>query len=164
MKNTSTSPDKGRAFGIVLLCLIACGLGFLFLISNSNAGGSRYDDPIYEKFSAPKTAAELRAELLEKEQTNPAEFLDASGKHWRNLIDQLVIEGNVESSATLASFKDPVVTIQWFSKTGTVIGEESYLVYEFVKPGGSAHFKFKTSAPKSVADIAIDVTDATALQ
>ena len=59
----------------------------------------------------PKTAEELRAELLLREQSAPSDYLHVDGKHWRNFVDQLVIEGDVANSATLARFKDPVLSV-----------------------------------------------------
>jgi hypothetical protein len=165
MTQTSTSSNKGRAFGIFLLCAIALMLGGMLIYANNRSSTSYYSSGSeYPEYTVPKTAEELRAELLEKEQTTPSKQLSVDGKHWRNFIDQLVVEGDITNTASLASFKDPVLTIEWFSKTGTSIGQESYKVYEFVKPGRKTHYKLKMNVPSSVKTIGVVVTDAVAVQ
>lgn len=108
----------------------------------------------------PKSAAELRAELLAQEQGSPADYLVVKGTYRRNLISQLVLEGYIASGATLATYKDPVLSVTWYSKTQTEIGTQQYPVYELLRPHGSAHFKLKTSAPSEVASVAMSVSDA----
>jgi hypothetical protein len=164
MKNTATTSASGRAFGIVLLLLIFLFGGFLLVANNSGQGNSLFNESLYKQLASPKTAAELRAELLEKEQSSPSEYLDASGKYWRNWIDQLVVEGTITNNASIAAFKDPVISVEWYSKTGTLIGEESYRLYEYVKPGREVHYKFKMKAPAAVKSVSIGVTDATPMQ
>lgn len=153
-----------RKLGIALICLMLVVAGFI--VATATGGTADYSPgPVYEEVNErPKTAAELRADLLATEQASPQEYLDVDGRYWRNLIEQLVVEGDIANNASLAGYKDPVVTILWFSKTGTQIGEESYRVYEFVKPGRKTHFKLKTNAPASVKSISMGITDATPLQ
>jgi hypothetical protein len=136
------------------------------LLSSCNGGNSYGSESVdsYQEVARPKTAEELRAELLEREQSNPSEYLAVTGKYWRNLVDQLVIEGDIGNNATLAKFKDPVVTVEWHSQTETLMGRESYKVYEFVQPSGSAHFKFKTNAPSEVKSIVLSVSEAQPVQ
>jgi hypothetical protein len=112
----------------------------------------------------PKSATELRAELLAQEQRAPEEYLDVDGTYHRNFIRQLVLEGDIVSKATLATYKDPVLTVTWYSKTQTAIGVQEYPVYELLNPHGSTHFKFKTSAPREVATVAMSVSGATPIE
>lgn len=114
--------------------------------------------------AAPKTAAELRAELRAQEQDSPGDYLQLTGTYRRNLIDQLVLEGDIRNSATLASFKDPVVEVEWRSKTNTVIDRQHYRVYELVRPHRTVHFKLKTAAPDEVASVSMGVNEAVAVE
>lgn len=124
-------------------------------ISNS------YTAPIEER---PKTAEELRAELLTQEQAAPASYLAASGTYHRNLISQLVLEGYIANAATLADYKDPMLSVTWYSKTGTEVGTKQYPVYEVVRAKAAVPFKLKTDAPDYVARVTMDVSDATAVE
>ncbi|MGI4871353.1 MAG: hypothetical protein ACRYFX_09255 [Janthinobacterium lividum] len=112
----------------------------------------------------PKSPEELRAELLALEQAAPTDYLQATGTYHRNLIDQLVLEGDIVSTATLATFKDPMLSVTWYSKTQTEIGTQQYPVYELLTPGGTAHFKLKTSAPGEVATVAMGIAEATPVE
>jgi hypothetical protein len=112
----------------------------------------------------PQTAEELRAELLATEQRAPTSYLDVDGTYRRNLISQLVLEGDIVSKASLATFKDPVLSVTWYSKTQTEIGTQQYPVYELLRPQSSAHFKLKTSAPGEVASVAMGITNATPVE
>lgn len=133
-------------------------ISLMLLACNSTT----YDNDTRAAFAAerPKTADELRAELLEKEQSNASEYLTVEGKYWRNLVDELVLEGDVTNNATLARFKDPVLTVSWYSQTETLIGQESYKVYEYVTPHQSAHFKLKTNAPTEVKSVGFSISGA----
>lgn len=122
--------------------------------------GSSYTSPVEQ----PKTAEELRAELLVQEQRAPEEYLKTTGVYRRNLLDQLVLEGDIANTATLANFKDPVLTVQWFSKTHTKIDTRQYQIYELIPAQGSTHFKLKTEAPSEVESASFGVLEATAVE
>ncbi|RSK47472.1 hypothetical protein [Hymenobacter rigui] len=111
----------------------------------------------------PKSAAELRAELLALEQSAPSDYLEVRGAHRRNLINQLVLEGDISNRATLARFKDPVVMVEWYSKTNTLLANKSYPVYELLPAQGTVHFKLKTQAPSEVKSVGMTIADATAV-
>jgi hypothetical protein len=112
----------------------------------------------------PKTAAELRAELLAQEQSVPTTYLAASGTSRRNLIGQLVLEGYIANAATLANFKDPVLSVTWYSKTQTEIGTKEYPIYELVRAKAATPFKLKTDAPSYVATVALGISRAKAVE
>lgn len=123
--------------------------------------GSSYTAPVEER---PKTAEELRAELLAQEQNAPTEYLKTEGTYRRNFINQLVLEGDIANTATLANFKDPVLTVTWYSKTGTEVGAKEYPIYEVVQAQGTTHYKLKTDAPSFVATVALGISGATAVE
>jgi hypothetical protein len=113
--------------------------------------------------SSLKTAEELRAELLVREQNASEEYLKTTGTYRRNFIDQLVLEGDIANTAGLASFKDPVLTVKWYSKANTQIDTKQYQIYELVRAQHTTHFKLKTSAPDYVESVSMGVLEATSL-
>ncbi|MVN78110.1 hypothetical protein GO988_17410 [Hymenobacter sp. HMF4947] len=121
--------------------------------------GSGYTAP-----EQPKTAEELRAELLVSEQRAPEEYLRTAGTYRRNFIDQLVLEGDIANTASLATFKDPVLTVRWYSKTKTEIDTKQYQIYELVRAHHTTHFKLKTDAPDCVESVSMGVLDATPVE
>lgn len=140
--------------------------GFLSLLPllESCSQAESYDRPTTFAAERPKTAEELRAELLEREQGSPETYLKVDGTYRRNLISQLVLEGDISNQASLARFKDPVLTVTWYSATDTEVGTESYSIFEVVRPQGTAHFKLKTQAPAYVAKVGMSISTATALR
>lgn len=144
------------AVHVVLLALVATG--------SACSSSDSYRGLSLEPAAAPKTAAEMRAELLAEEQSSPGEYLKVTGTYRRNLIDQLVLEGDIENTATLATFKDPVLVVDWISKTNTVIDSKQYRVYELIRHGHSAHFKLKTNAPEEVVSVSMGSNDAVAVE
>ena len=86
----------------------------------------------------------LKLTIEEQEKMAPLTFLSVDGKLWENLIGQTVIEGDITSSATVAHFKDVVLKVNFYTKTGTFLGSEDFVIYEFVKPGQSTYFKIKS--------------------
>jgi hypothetical protein len=129
-------------------------------VQSHGSSNSSYTPPIEQ----PKTAAELRAELLAQEQSAPATYLAASGTSHRNFIGQLVLEGYIANGATLANFKDPVLSVTWYSKTQTELGTKEYPIYELVRAKDATHFKLKTDAPNYVATVALGITGATVVE
>lgn len=100
-----------------------------------------------------------RKDLGELEKQSPKEFLTVEFKTWENLIGELVIEGEIKSSASLTKFKDAVLIVKFFTKTQTQLGSENYVIYEFVDPGKSVPFKIKLISPKGTDSISIEISD-----
>lgn len=90
-----------------------------------------------------KTPEELREELAEKEADNPLDYLSVSGKWWVNIVSSTVVEGKIRNSATMVKYKDVKIKITFNSKTGTKLNSDTFIIYEYVKPGGSKYFKEK---------------------
>lgn len=98
--------------------------------------------------------------LEERESANPTEFLSTKGTYRQNLLDQWVLEGTVKSSAKSATYKDIVLEIVHYSKTGSEIGREQSTIYEFVRPGERISFKIKTNGYRGTSSIGWEVSDA----
>jgi hypothetical protein len=148
---------------------LAYVLGTLFTLQSCSPSTTYTSDSagpgsLTASIDRPQTAAELRAELLTQEQRAPEEYLGVGGTYHRNFISQLVLEGDIVSKASLATYKDPVLSVTWYSKTQTEIGTQQYPVYELLRPHGSTHFKLKTSAPGEVASVAMSVSGATPVE
>ena len=117
----------------------------------SNSGKKEEDKNSYE--SAKTT-------LLDKEKKNPGNFLTVSGHDKHNLIGQMVIKGSITNKATVASYKDVDVKLEFYSKTGTLLETDHETVYEEIAPGESKSFKTKYFAPKGSDSVALHVVSA----
>ena len=110
---------------------------------------------------ADKNSYELSKEnLLMKEKKNPENFLTVSGHDKRNLLGQTVVKGSVLNKATVASYKDVDLKLEFYSKTGTLLETDHEIVYEVIPPGQSKNFKTKYFAPKGTDSVALKVVSA----
>lgn len=104
---------------------------------------------------------EIRQNLFLKESSNPTYYLSASGSYRVNLAANTVINGNVTNSAAIAGFKNIKIKARFYSKTDLLIGEESFVLMEFVDPNKSIKFTHKISGWWSDIDHwSLDVTGA----
>jgi len=142
------------------------------LLASCNNGGSS------ASANRPKTPEELKAELKQQEQMNPLQYLEANGTMKENRVqtreeglfhaaefstDGYNIEGTIKNSATVARFKDVVLTIKFMSKTETVIEEKDYPFYEFYNPNSTTPFALKVYPPSAMEKFGLSVKSATAV-
>jgi major membrane immunogen (membrane-anchored lipoprotein) len=101
-----------------------------------------------------------RESLQNKETKNPQNFLTVSGHDRHNILGQTVVKGTVTNKATVASYKDVDVKLDFYSKTGTLLETDKETVFEIIGPGQSKNFKTKYFAPKGTDSVALAVTGA----
>jgi hypothetical protein len=101
-----------------------------------------------------------RESLQDKETKNPQNFLTVSGHDRHNILGQTVVKGTVTNKATVASYKDVDVKLDFYSKTGTLLETDKETVFEIIGPGQSKNFKTKYFAPKGTDSVALAVTGA----
>lgn len=125
----------------------------LFLIFLASCETSSvYTEPSYE---------ETKMTLEEQERLNPTAFLTDKSTYRKNLIGEWVIEGKILNAATVATYKDAVLQITYYSGTDTEIGSENKTVFEFFKPGSVQPFKIKTYGVEGAKAIGVTVISAT---
>lgn len=100
--------------------------------------------------------------LADKERKNPAKFLKVENKDRKNLIGQTVVTGYLINTATVVTYKDVEIKLNFFSKTGAKVDEGIEVVYETIQPGQKVKFKTKYFAPKGTDSVAIQVLNAQA--
>lgn len=98
--------------------------------------------------------------LEEKEKKNPVAFLTVNGSDKHNLIGQTVVKGSVSNNAKVCTYKDVLLQLSFFSKTGTLLLTTNETVYDKIEPGKSANFKSKEFAPKGTDSVVIKVIGA----
>ena len=98
--------------------------------------------------------------LEQKEKANPLAFLSAAGTYRKNLISEWVLEGSITNTATLATYKDIVLRIFYYSKTKTVIGTEQKTIFDFFKPNNTQKFKIKSFGFEGTESLGFQVLSA----
>ena len=113
------------------------------------------------KAAKEKEGYEAAKESLQDRETKvPTDFLKVAGNNRRNLLGQTVIKGTITNKASVTSFKDVDVKLDFYSKTGTLLESDKETVYEIIAPGQSKNFKTKYFAPKGTDSVALAVTGA----
>ncbi|UTW64557.1 hypothetical protein KFE98_10585 [bacterium SCSIO 12741] len=115
---------------------------------SSNSSNDRiYEDTVEYEESAPMTEAELKQQLKDRECYDGSEYLNGSLKYkpiYKNAfstkVKGLKLFCTLRSKATLATYKDVKAKVRFVSKTGTVILEKEFDVYEFITPNDSIKY------------------------
>lgn len=132
----------------------------LFIIFSCHSASSANDYTEVSGTVTEKTAEEIKAELAQKERQSPLEYLKATGKFRENLIGEIVLEGRIDNTATIAGFKDIVIEANFLAASGTVLGTKEFTRYELLGPGFGVTFKFKAFAPDQTKSVAVRVINA----
>jgi hypothetical protein len=132
----------------------------LLIISSSIIIFSCNNDDPKKAENEKKSYEATKESLQEKEKKDPVTFLMVSGHDRHNLLGQTVVKGTITNKATVASYKDVDVKLDFYSKTGTLLETDKETVYEVVAPGQSKNFKTKYFAPKGTDSVALAVTAA----
>lgn len=123
----------------------------LFSCNSNDTKKVETDKQDYEK---------TKENLADKEKKDPQKFLIVSGHDKHNLLGQTVVKGTITNKATVASYKDVDVKLDFYSKTGTLLETDKETVFEIIAPGQSKNFKTKYFAPKGTDSVALAVTAA----
>lgn len=136
----------GKALQLIGLVGVLLIGGFLLIgwLMDSGSSGSTY--------------AEKVMTVEEIEQKDPTRFLEASGTWNENFWGtKLKVHGKVKSSATVATYKDIVIRVTYYSETRTVLGTEDYVLYKFVPPHSTVDFEWTLKRPDACKQIGWDV-------
>ncbi len=147
----------------VLTGLIFGAIGFL---AGKNIG---FEDGFQsaEMMQRLRSIDEIKMELKGREQDNITHYLD--GKAGVENVDEgslfkikyvQYFSGNLTNSATLATAKDIKLNVDFYSKTGSKIGNQEIMLYEFIDPGRTVEFKERIDIPENVDDFKFQIIDA----
>lgn len=150
-------------------------LGFLFVTSltfiSCNSGS-------FASSGKTKNPEELMTELKMQEKKYPLIYLKVDAEMTENRIkikdagvlqseeyvtDGSTIYGTIKNTATMAEFKDLVVTLTYYSNTGSEIESKDYPINDFFGPKSVDKFKLKVYPPESMAKFGIEIKNARAV-
>lgn len=127
----------------ILLCSI-------FLIACNSDNAEKENNSYHET----KTA------LLKKEEKDPAAFIVVKGNSKKNIVGQTVVRGTLVNKASVATFKDVDIKLNFFSKTKALLETDRETIYQILNPGESQEFKTKYFAPKGTDSVGLEVIGA----
>jgi uncharacterized protein YxeA len=110
---------------------------------------------------APQTYEERIESVEEIEKKNPVKFLSADGSYRENFWgDKLKVSCAITNYATVASYKDVVVRVTYYTKTKTVLASEDHIIYEVIPPNKTKTVQLKIVNYKNTHTIGWDVVSA----
>jgi len=150
-------PQKNKAVRITLavLIIIALAIGGITLYNNVNGVNTT-------NFNTRNVNYKEQVMTIEEiERSQPTDFLTATGTYKENFLgDKLKINCIITNRATVATYKDVVVRIVYYSKTKTEIGNKDYTVYEIFPPNISKTVALKIDNYRDVNSIGWTVISA----
>lgn len=157
-KSGNPKTKKANTTRSVLIVIGVGVLGFisLMLFNSMKSSGSGYTPLNTDSYQEKVMTVE------EIERSQPTTFLTADGNYNENFWgDKIKVHGVIKNTATVASFKDAVVRVTYYSKTKTVLGTNDYTIYENFPPNSEKKFELKIENFKNVNSIGWDVIEAT---
>jgi hypothetical protein len=143
------------------------------IVLGCNPGGPAEDQ------NSLKSPEELRMELKLQEQSSPDLYITATAtlnpdsvlvreaglfREAEYDIDGYNLEGEIKNAATLARFKDVVLTVMFMSQTETIIEQSDYTLYEFYEPNSTSPFSIHVYPPEATDKFVLLVKGATAVE
>ncbi len=129
-------------------------LSSLILISLSCNSESKHNNV------SPVSYQNTKMSLEEKEKRNPTTFLTIKATYKKNLLGEWIIEGTISNTAKIATFKDVILEISFYSKTETHLGTKKEAIYEYFPAGKTKSFKIKNYGYKGTSSIGLAIIDA----
>jgi hypothetical protein len=113
--------------------------------------------------SIPETYQEKVMTVEEIEKSDPTKFLTADGTYNTNFWGtKIKVHGKITNTATVATYKDAVVEVTYFTQTETPITTKQYNIYQYFPPHSVTPFELKIDAYQNATTIGWDVVSATA--
>lgn len=126
-----------------------------YLVSCSPYDGSGSTNGSKETYDEKVTSIE------EIEVGQPSKFLSANATYRKNLIGtKIKINGTISNRATVATYKDVIIRVRYYSMTQTELYNEDYTVYKFFPPNSVVDFDLKITNFKDVESIGLEVVSA----
>lgn len=153
--------------------LISTSVAIVFLAS-CNGGGASSSATV----EMPKTPEELKMELVAQEKAEPLTYLTVDASMREDEVktrdaglfheaeyspDGNTIHGTITNTATIAKFKDVVLSVTFYSQTDTPIETKDFTIYEFYAPNSVNNFELKVYPPETMAKFGIEIKNATAV-
>ncbi|MCO6500615.1 MAG: hypothetical protein J5I47_09590 [Vicingus serpentipes] len=152
------APKKKNKTGktILIIAIVLIGIfAVIAIINNMNHSGSGYN--------SGDTYQEKVMTVEEIERSQPTNFLSADGTYRENFWgDKFKVSCKITNKATVATYKDAVVRVTYYTKTKTVLGSNDYTVYETFPPSSTKIVELKIDNYKNVNSIGWDVISAKA--
>lgn len=146
----------------VFTTIFAITLSFtLFSSCENTSSGTATPEGVDRADKTEQTGGGIE-DLGKREASNPTKYLSFQHTTRRNIKGELIVEGTIDNSASIATFKDALVVVTGFSETEAEIGAWEQTVNQVFEPNHPVPVKLKFDLPASVASIDVEIASATA--
>lgn len=154
-RNTNTHKNRRNILTAIFVSSIVL-LGVYFAIPFIN-------NFIEEKNDAGESYHKKVMTIEETERSQPTKFLSSSGTYKENFWgDKFKINCRITNSATVATYKDAVIKVTYYTKTKTVLGSNNFTIYETFPPNSTKTIDIEVESYKNVNSIGWEVINAQA--
>lgn len=158
LKQEKANSTKRKSKGGIVFQFIG-GLGLIIIIG---LYFFNYYNNISDSSVLPTETYEQKVMTVEEiERAAPINFLDATGKYNENFWgNKIKVHGVIKNTATVATYKDAVVRVTYYTKTNTEIATADYTIYDVFPPHSEVNFELKIDNYENVSTIGWDVIEA----
>ncbi len=143
--------NKWILAAVISVLVLGLGIGALYIYDQTNWGSGGPIDYQQQVMS-----------VEEIERSQPTRFLSASGTYRENFWgDKFKVNCEITNDATIATYKDVVIRVTYYSKTETSLGSKEYTIYETFPPNNTKKVSLKIDNYKDVNSLGWEVVDAT---
>ena len=144
---------------LIFLFLVVCIKNFAQQsnnISSNNKEISKIKDKLLQKeISLGVKNLIITGTMSEnKVKTHSADFFH----HTEYKSDGYLIKGLIKNNATLAVFKDAVISVNFYSPTSSKMNTKTFTIYQFYKPQSSVQFEYKIEPPEGFSEWDLHIT------
>jgi hypothetical protein len=126
--------------------------------TNTNSSNSQRSS---QSQNRQQTEEQIQAALRRKEEASPKDHLSMTySLSYKVLSGKDEIRGTIYNTATFAAFQDVSFNVIYKTQTGTVLGTESFTVYDYVYPSDDLPFSLKVYSPDGTKVIGVQITGA----
>ena len=155
---TATTGERKRRGPVWIIPVLVVVAGLAGIAVWQLRDGSSLDESDYE---SEEKYQEKVMTVRELEEANPVKFLEANGTYKPNIWDtKFKVDCIVESSATVATYKDVKVRFTFYSKSNTVITTDDKTFYDVFGPGARRTFTLEFMKEANEHTMGWEVIDA----
>lgn len=112
--------------------------------------------------SSESAGGDEKLSLEEQEKRNPAKFLTITATYDNDDLGDSNISGTISNSATLTGYKNPVLKVDFFDASNSVIGTQNVTINDYIPSGQTREFKVGFNDPDGTKNVNWTVVSATA--
>ncbi|KOY84333.1 hypothetical protein AD998_21545 [bacterium 336/3] len=155
-KSSKTSERNGSFIGLSILLIALVVL--VAVLYNHNQGTKQKSIALQGQVA---TYEEKVMDIQEQEGDEPSKFLKLTWTSEQNFWgDKIRITGAIYNTAQVATYKDVVIKVYYYTKTETLLKEENYTIYDFFKANSSKDFLLKVRNYQDAQSLQLEIVSA----